>query len=816
MKGGAKKSNTSTIQKKARKTLCAITSKLNGTEKKTSIDFKRLSTTQAKPISKKTRRGLQNLGNTFYMSAVMQCLKGCKLLSQEISMTNNSDESRLRLLRRMKVLFQEIGHQELTEAWKPKTIFDEICTWKRCQHWKDKKQQDAGELLRIVIQQLTEENKTVGKLFLAKQNNTTRWLVCKTETWQEVASAMLALNVEDKKPATREELLQSYARWQTLTEGNEFNCLICKKRTNANRRTSVVYGPNILAMQLTRFKRTETNGIATTAKVDTKVQFKERLRLECKRSTIAQQQNYRLRGIIEHKGTSTENGHYVAYVREGNEWTQWDDEDGTPLNWETVAEKEAYLLLWEREEDWRAENPDRSKHTDQMDNDEEAITRNRGEINVELPNDNNQQRGTTKSTDQSKRMNIEEEANWDSGKKGVKRSLEAQPNVMTGKQKTAEKVKVKRPRAERVDLQENSEQRSQKDEVPEKCGRWTRKPPTPNKSNTWHEGVTPIRGGTDIRLGNENQMKAVDGPKPTENSNGGEWTIETLIKITKGTMNQVAELWTKVDEQNLEIISLKRNLRALKTKVNARMLDDDEECFIDEGMYTEDLPVITTPVDLEAAKVICGANNQHAQNITTEIPEPSVHCDGRLDSENMPQNEKTTIREMEIEYNEEREIEEQNNTGWQPKRKTPHYDYLEDCFIKQIGLPLDKPQNIGIYSFKDKRVASGYMRIVTTWQGMYYELMEDQVEWKNLQKRRITIERDLRWDAEGITVYNPIRELSLSAVVRHRFAMLPPKGSFRIPLRTDRYYIHVYQAKIGHWRRTLSSRSIARELKQRY
>ena len=127
-------------------------------------------------------------------------------------------------------------------------------------------------------------------------------------------------------------------------------------------------------------------------------------------------------------------------------------------------------------------------------------------------------------------------------------------------------------------------------------------------------------------------------------------------------------------------------------------------------MYTEDLPVITTPVDLEAAKIICGTNNQHAQNITTEIPEPWIRSEGRLDPENSPQNEKTTSREMTIEYNEESGNEEQNNKGWKP----PHNDYLEDCLIKQIGLPPDRPQNIGIYSFKDKKVASGYMRIVTT------------------------------------------------------------------------------------------------------
>ena len=140
----------------------------------------------------------------------------------------------------------------------------------------------------------------------------------------------------------------------------------------------------------------------------------------------------------------------------------------------------------------------------------------------------------------------------------------------------------------------------------------------------------------------------------------------------------------------------------------------------------------------------------------------------------------------------------------------PHERYLKQCFREQINLPIDEPQRIDIYSFKNKRVAKGYQRVVTTYQGMYYELTWQQLEWDNLQDRGVTIGGDYRWGTEGLTVYQPIKEMPTSCLVRHRFAILPKTGCIRKRLRTDRYYIHVYQTKIGKERKTPRSKKIAK------
>ena len=64
------------------------------------------------------------------------------------------------------------------------------------------------------------------------------------------------------------------------------------------------------------------------------------------------------------------------------------------------------------------------------------------------------------------------------------------------------------------------------------------------------------------------------------------------------------------------------------------------------------------------------------------------------------------------------------------RREVPHRSFLERCFRKQIGLGIENPHRMNIYTFTDKRIAKGYQRVVTTCQGMYYEMKEEQVEGK--------------------------------------------------------------------------------------
>ena len=63
---------------------------------------------------------------------------------------------------------------------------------------------------------------------------------------------------------------------------------------------------------------------------------------------LSENETYILRGVIEHIGKSTKEGHYNAYVRTGKEWVEFSDERSSKASWEEVKNKQAYVLIWEK------------------------------------------------------------------------------------------------------------------------------------------------------------------------------------------------------------------------------------------------------------------------------------------------------------------------------------------------------------------------------------------------------------------------------------------------------------------------------------
>ena len=99
---------------------------------------------------------------------------------------------------------------------------------------------------------------------------------------------------------------------------------------------------------------------------------------------------------------------------------------------------------------------------------------------------------------------------------------------------------------------------------------------------------------------------------------------------------------------------------------------------------------------------------------------------------------------------------------------------------------------------------------------MYYEMRHEDVVWNEWNNKRTTVDGDWCWRAEGVTLYNPTREEIRRTIVPHRFAINPRGETTRSKLRTDRYYMHIYQTKIGPDRLTLRSIEMARELNQMF
>ena len=214
----------------------------------------------------------------------------------------------------------------------------------------------------FLISKLSKEDKEVGKLFEGWLRSLRTCLKCRTPTkvdnrvniillelggnWN---SQMLeAAKLLDKKQWTIEELLENFRKKEELKETNQVLCQYCGDLQAAEKNLEVLEGPKILVLQLKRYAI--NNGKKLEPFRKQKIAY-GRL-LDLKRNTcggmLSENETYILRGVIEHIGKSTKEGHYNAYVRTGKEWVEFSDERSSKASWEEVKNKQAYVLIWEK------------------------------------------------------------------------------------------------------------------------------------------------------------------------------------------------------------------------------------------------------------------------------------------------------------------------------------------------------------------------------------------------------------------------------------------------------------------------------------
>ena len=144
--------------------------------------------------------------------------------------------------------------------------------------------------------------------------------------------------------------------------------------------------------------------------------------------------------------------------------------------------------------------------------------------------------------------------------------------------------------------------------------------------------------------------------------------------------------------------------------------------------------------------------------------------------------------------------------------------YLNTCFQDQIGLPTDISQKMNIFNFDETLIAKGFDRVVTTYQGLFWEHSKDDICFRNLKKAQWSIDGLETWKAKGVNVFRLIKPDKRAKPRAHRFAVNPPpdfKGSCN-PLKVGKWYTHVYQTKVqvNGEMKTLYSRRMAWELKR--
>jgi ubiquitin C-terminal hydrolase len=176
---------------------------------------------------------------------------------------------------------------------------------------------------------------------------------CQNITWVFDPFTILSLPTQEQGETTLEESLQKFVSTELLTDQEQYFCSECKKKVNAIKKIHIWEPPNILIIQLKRFKATQRFRITKT---NSTVKFPlDGLDIQDYLSDIHQINNtiYDLHAISDHNG-SCHSGHYIAYCKNSinKKWYKFNDERVEYIPTEAlereVVTKNAYILFYVR------------------------------------------------------------------------------------------------------------------------------------------------------------------------------------------------------------------------------------------------------------------------------------------------------------------------------------------------------------------------------------------------------------------------------------------------------------------------------------
>eukprot|EP00731_Ephydatia_muelleri_P009622 Em0005g208a len=304
--------------------------------------------------------GIQNFGNTCYISAAMQSLFSLPAVQEYLKTWPSAPPSECSTdpAHVMAAFSETVGNIQkgnVAPSGYRKNI--EVLSL----GFQKFSQQDSHEYIMCLLEKISKWTETnhnaiqdgvqygvspITELFKGAFQSTIECTSagCLKKTVREDPFISLSLPVPQQQETIDLQKCMEWALGSSIdTKSNTWCCSECHAFSQPRRTTKILTYPKVLIVHLKRFHLNR----GLREKVNTTVVFDNLLDLSPFGVTPSLVASYDLTGVINHYGTIT-GGHYIALRKHDGKWYEFDDAKVTPITAEEVVTPVAYMLFYQR------------------------------------------------------------------------------------------------------------------------------------------------------------------------------------------------------------------------------------------------------------------------------------------------------------------------------------------------------------------------------------------------------------------------------------------------------------------------------------
>ncbi|KAK3922217.1 Ubiquitin carboxyl-terminal hydrolase 36 [Frankliniella fusca] len=270
--------------------------------------------------SVKAQSGIQNLGNTCFISATLQLLFHCEPLLKVLKAAAPLADAKT-ITKELITAYDEYCNGNVLVPSELVKVVTGVLP-----RYRSGRQYDAEEFLNFLLQHISGEFEECARTFQATMNVKVTCQECHFVSVTTEEPVMLSTSISMCRSV--QDCVKYYFQEECVSD---YKCVACSKKVSAIKAYELTKAPDVLLIQLKRFT-------ADGKKVSNVVRQNMRLK--------ASEVGYDFVGAISHLGASGASGHYVATVKVADKLIHFDDDKKTVSSMQKLNKEQAYVVMY--------------------------------------------------------------------------------------------------------------------------------------------------------------------------------------------------------------------------------------------------------------------------------------------------------------------------------------------------------------------------------------------------------------------------------------------------------------------------------------